>query len=131
MDKIELLIEMDVIPYVRMTQRSKYVNERAIAYMDWMANFRIAIHQKLLKQNFPQLLVKKPMYARIMFYETRVRHNRDLDNMIKAVMDACQGVLFRNDMWFDHIDSKRLLSPGGPAVEIELGYLDESNKDGM
>jgi Holliday junction resolvase RusA-like endonuclease len=124
-DKVEMIIKMDVIPYVRMTQRSKYVDDRAIAYQDWMAHFRIEIHKKLMKQNYPQLLKKQPMYAMIYFYEKKVRHNRDLDNMLKAVMDACQGVLFRNDMWFDQIETVRVASEDGPAVIIELGYLDE------
>lgn len=123
---IKFHVNEDVYPYVRMTRRSKYVEQRALAYQAWMARFRTALHELLMFRKLERLMVKKPMWIKITILEQKkVRHNRDLDNCVKAVIDACQGVLFHNDFWFDEITARRVQSAAGPCVVVEMGYLDE------
>lgn len=48
---------------------------------------------------------------------------RDLDNVLKPLLDALQGVVYANDRQIAHIELRREIDPRAPRVEITLGPL--------
>lgn len=92
-------------PYVRMTQRGKWVKPEAQAYL---ASKTIMAHQmkkQMLELEWEMIPRGIPLTVRIAIWRTR--HNRDLDNEVKAILDAAQGVVFEDDRWVDAIDARR------------------------
>jgi len=90
-----------VKPYVRMTQRGKWVKPDAIEYrasqkaLSWQ-------YKEQMKQNgwemFPD---RTPLGVRLIITVPADLHRSDWDNISKAVTDSAQGIVFRNDAWID------------------------------
>ncbi len=116
-------------PYVRMTQRGKFVRTRngkptqAAEYLD---------SREALQWQFKAQMVGREMFGReplcvsiTVFYQGGY-HNHDLDNVIKAILDAMNGIVYPDDQWIDAICAVR-----GSADDEELsavvrvGTLDE------
>lgn len=105
---IEIIITERIYPYVRMTQRSKFVDTAAKNYMH---------NQKLLKYFMIQtmnigklkMFENVPLACDLSFQLTQV-HKADLDNLIKAVLDAGTGIVYANDAWIDSINARRKLA---------------------
>jgi len=106
-------------PYVRMTQRSKWVDKEALAYLaskDVMAN---QVREQMQQHGWEMIPRGRPLWVEIDVLRTR--HNRDLDNEIKAILDAAQGVAFEDDRWVDAIDARRQdTSVDGVTLRIYL-----------
>jgi Holliday junction resolvase RusA-like endonuclease len=67
----------------------------------------------------------KPLEGRLRLRMTAFfddRRNRDLDNVIKAVTDACNGVLFVDDRQIDELHAYRGHSPS-PRCEVDIEDL--------
>jgi Holliday junction resolvase RusA-like endonuclease len=45
-------------------------------------------------------------------------HRRDLDNVLKPLLDALQGIAYRNDRQIVHLDFTKRLDRGNPRVEL-------------
>lgn len=99
---MQFVLTGPIIPYVRMTQRGKWVNERAKEYLtnkDKLAwQFR---------EQCPESLPDQAPLMVIIVVETPKLHKGDLDNICKAILDAAQGIVFRNDCWIDSISIQR------------------------
>lgn len=98
-----------------------------------LAAFQEALHDELLEMD-TELLDLIPVYLKIFVwrqlaaYEAESgkqvrRHGADATNMQKAIEDACQGILFKNDSQVSHVDT--VVVAQGPDVEpaiiIEVG----------
>jgi Holliday junction resolvase RusA-like endonuclease len=103
--RMKFTIEGKIKPYVRMTQRSKYTNPQAGEYL--ASKDAIAWQLRDQMNGAAMLPDKSPLEARITFTFPGGYHNADLDNQIKAVLDAAQGVVFKNDCWVDSIKATR------------------------
>jgi len=44
-------------------------------------------------------------------------HKADLDNIVKAILDACQGIAFPDDRWIDHLEATRKI---GEVERLQL-----------
>lgn len=115
-----MTLPIDVMPYVRMTQKGKW-KPQAQKYLASQGQLRLLL-QNQMQHGLQPIPDKTPFYLRVVFYEPVIRHNRDVDNMVKAVLDAAQGICFVNDMWCDDEHGRRETAPDGKhSVYIEIG----------
>ena len=93
-------------PAVRMTQRSKYVNKQARAYLEWKNRFGWDVKTIRLKNDWHLIPMYAPVYLEINYYLPVERNigrvadpsNFDTSNVLKAVEDAIQGIIYENDV---------------------------------
>lgn len=117
-----------VHPYVRMTRRGKWTNDAAQEYLASQAAVGMQLRAQMAEHGYEMLPPKVPLSTYVIVYRTAALHRCDLDNIVKAVHDAAQGVVFRNDCWIDstwqvrHIGDVDLVKFGvGMMVECKTG----------
>lgn len=71
-------------PYVRTTQRQKWVDQRYKKYAAWKDAFRLALNT----QDFPSALDKEKRYSIEIVVMSSGQLRCDADNQIKAILDA-------------------------------------------
>jgi Holliday junction resolvase RusA-like endonuclease len=98
-----------IVPYVRMTRRGKWVNERAKLYLASQEALAWQMKQTMSENDLPMLPERTPLQVSILITVSKRLHCSDLDNQVKAVLDAAQGVVFKNDLWIDMINARRSL----------------------
>ena len=98
-----------VKPYVRMTQRSKHVNAQAQQYLASKDELRLQLKSWMQHWGYERL-GREPLRVEITF--GGVNHRQDLDNLVKAVLDACNGIVWEDDRWVDVIEARREERPG-------------------
>ncbi len=121
-----------VKPYVRMTQRSKYVNKYAIAYRNNQAAFKLLVQNEMQLREIERIPVHVPFSIVINFFQP-VLHKCDLDNQVKAVLDACQGIVFPNDYWCDGITANRfqITETDTSKPGVDMLFIYEINKENI
>ena len=72
-----------IVPYVRMTQRSKYADPRARRYLASQQALKIQLRQQMAASNYGQL-GREPLEAYLTFWWAN--HRQDLDNIVKGVL---------------------------------------------
>ena len=102
----QFTIRGHVVPYVRMTRRGKYVDERAQRYLAWQEQARWQIRSQMAAEGWPMVPERTPFGVRLWIMPRR--HNADLDNIAKALIDAAQSVVFDNDCWMDKLEAVRV-----------------------
>jgi Holliday junction resolvase RusA-like endonuclease len=110
MTKIEPMIftyESYIKPYVRMTQKSKFVDPRAQEYLN--SKEALAWHFKLTlaEHGWDPIPGQTPFKVEIVLYHT-AGHRADLDNILKAILDAGNGIIYPDDRWCRKIIIERL-----------------------
>ena len=93
-------------PYVRMTRRGKFVKDDAREYLA----SKMALALQFRAQMADRDLLAGPLSVTILLRITEGMHRKDLDNQIKAVLDAANGIIWRDDRWIDAIFAKRILA---------------------
>lgn len=97
-----------VVPAQRMTSRSKHIAPRAHRYLAWKDDFGYFLRQSMVANGWDMIPGAFPLSVTIEIYAPPPRKvNSDLDNVIKAVLDASQGIVFEKDMSVDKIDAWR------------------------
>ena len=122
------LVDVELIPYVRMTRRSMHVNKYAIRYLKQQKELREGIGELLSSQELKTFddglyIPDKAPFMLILKVDTSLRmHRCDLDNLVKSVLDLCQNVVFKNDSYCDAIISSRHPIPkdGIPKTSISF-----------
>ena len=94
-------------PYVRMTQRSKYSDPQAQEYLASKMRLGLQLRQQMAQNGIEMLPPRTPLITRVTIYEPRGFHNKDLDNQIKAILDAAQGIVYQDDRWVDKLSASR------------------------
>ena len=84
-----------VIPYVRMTQRSKWGNPRAREYLDNQASIRDRVILIMAQHGIQPFDRKDEL--KVHFKVVRTTKRGDFDNFIKAVADALQKAVYPDD----------------------------------
>ena len=92
-------------PYVRMTRRGKFVKQNAKDYL--ASKFAIGLQAKQQMNGAAMLPGQTPLAVTIYIERQGGFHNRDLDNEVKAILDALQGIAFPDDRWVDTIRATR------------------------
>lgn len=122
-EPLSIWIEGTVVPYTRMTRRGKYVKPDAIKYLDSQNRLKTLLSEANHNREYYGMwhVPEKVEFMAEMSFNVASLHHCDLDNLIKAVMDACQGVLFKDDRYCDVISAKRVkCKPGDEGVNIRI-----------
>lgn len=111
---VGVILTGEIKPYVRMTRRGKWVKPDAIAYQASQDALKYQIREQLQEKghrtdDFPIFKNQQPLRAMLTICVSRNLHAKDLDNQIKAILDAAQGLIFENDLWVDSISAERSL----------------------
>ena len=96
-----------IIPYVRMTQRSKYADERARRYLKSQEAIGWQLKQQMRYADAQMLNRKTRLAVAIRMRAPGGLHRWDLDNGVKAILDAAQGIVFADDRWIDRLTAER------------------------
>lgn len=94
-------------PYVRMTQRGKWVKDEAQEYLSSKSSIGLQLRRQMAECELEMLPAQTPLYVKLFIEQPNNLHRSDLDNLIKAVLDAAQGIIFHNDCWIDWIEASR------------------------
>ena len=102
----DFVIEHKIVPYTRTTQAMKFVDPRYHKYRYSQDDLRRYFANAMAVNDWP-ILERKPIQVAIVIHLTKVNHKTDLDNQVKAVIDAAQGVVFPWDGWIDGLYASR------------------------
>ena len=94
--EFKLYLAERVIPYVRMTQASKWHDSRAQDYLARQDAIRGMVREIMHRHDIEPFPPEVKLALGCTFFG-KYRGNTDLGNMEKAVEDALQGVLYEND----------------------------------
>jgi len=125
---IDMTLPGPVKPYVRMTQRSRYANVEAREYLESRNTLKDAMRALMLSNHYEMFVRGVPLY--VMIRARWCRHNQDLDNIVKAVLDAGNGIIYEDDCWIDAISAYR--SSGGEDLYLAvwpLNSLDQGEQE--
>ena len=101
--------------------------ERAQEYLSSQRNLANEFKRQMDEQGFTMIPRGGPIEVMwLAIHHAHGFHNRDLDNEIKAVLDAAQGVVFEDDRWIDEISAWR---QRGDKCEIVLYLSDGRDED--
>jgi Holliday junction resolvase RusA-like endonuclease len=103
---LEFVIRHKVVPYTRTTQRKKWVDPKYAKYRASQDLLRGYFHNVMVDNGY-EPLGRQPIQVAIVIHLKTIDHRADLDNQIKAVIDAAQGVVFPFDGWIDAIYARR------------------------
>ena len=116
--------DLPVMPYVRMTQKGKWSSPRAQEYLANRSCLEFGIKRALSEGGHYMLPAQTPLWIAIIYVAPREQgHRCDTDNLLKAVLDACNGIVYPDDRWIDSISIRRYF--GNPHLSIEVATMSE------
>lgn len=122
------IYDSPVLPYVRMTQASKWVNDAAQRYLTNQAQLQLELAMIMRRDyDYKLLPAKTPLWVEITLVVTNRLHTKDGDNQLKALLDAMSKIVYPDDRWIDCHAFLRYLGPQD-KVSIEVGELMEAAK---
>ena len=107
-----------IVPYVRMTRRGKFVDERAQRYLASQAVLRLQFRESLGGR--PMLPKGEPVCVTVYLWAEKL-HTCDADNQLKAILDAMRGVVYSDDRWVDWASITRAKGKDRARVIVETG----------
>jgi len=129
-ERLRFTITGRIIPYVRMTQRGKYVKPEAQRYLASKDAIGLQLRQQMAANGW-EMLPRVPLAVRIEIESTDGLHRSDLDNEVKAILDAAQGVVYPNDCWVDRLEAERRKGSRAVAtLELALAKCDSGMPKG-
>lgn len=105
-------------PYVRMTARGKFVKPDAQEYLESQSALAWEFKRAMLDRGWEMLPPQTPLQVCIHIEMPGRLHRQDLDNQLKALGDAAQGVVFKNDLWIDKTTICRQIGSAYKVVYI-------------
>lgn len=112
-------------PYTRMTRRGKFADPAAQEYLDSQMRLSLSFKAQMARAGYDMLPAQTPLAASVVITRSGRLHTRDLDNEVKAVLDALQHLAFPNDCWIDQITVSRSLG-AEDSVHVALWTLEVS-----
>lgn len=94
-------------PYVRMTRRGKWVSKQAQEYLRSQGDIRDQLFVQMNQKGYQEIPERTPFRVTISIEMGGRLHRQDLDNQVKALVDAAQGVVFSSDLWMDEVAAAR------------------------
>ena len=116
---------VEIVPYVRMTQRGKYVKRDAQRYLASQEALALQLKNFMQNNGFNMIPKGNPIRVTMTYYApTNPGHGADLDNQLKAILDACKGIVFEDDRWVDSINIQRIFNKSGsePSLTMFVDY---------
>jgi len=99
-------IKGEIMPYVRMTRRGKWINPRARAYLASKEAIGWQYRAQMAMNDWPMLPGQTSLRVCIEF--GYCKHTGDIDNLAKATIDAGNGIIWPDDRWIDALEVIRL-----------------------
>lgn len=93
---IKLIIPGRPVPYVRMTQRGKYVKENAkryLAYKDTIKYIAIGQIKGEIETENVKVIVRVYLHGK----KAPMGNDGDIDNYIKSALDSLNGIAYKDD----------------------------------
>jgi crossover junction endodeoxyribonuclease RusA len=103
-----------IMPYVRMTRKGMWINPRAQEYLA----SRAALQYQFKTQMRGEMFDRTPLIVTLIIAEAHI-HTHDIDNTLKAVMDAAQGIVYKNDCWVDAVIARRIQGEEATIFEVK------------
>ena len=125
---MRFIIRGKIKPYVRMTQRGKWVSEQAQEYLASQHAIRLQLRHQMAANGWEMLPARTPLDVRMVFTVPNRLHCADLDNQVKALADSAQGIVFKNDLWIDAITAERRKGPDYLTV-LEVKTVAEAMRE--
>jgi Holliday junction resolvase RusA-like endonuclease len=101
---IHMVLAGPVVPYTRMTQRSKWT-QRSQRYLASQQALALQMRAQMAEHGWTMYPAKLPLRLRVVF--GWCVHTHDLSNLLKAVEDAANKVIWADDRWIDSITTER------------------------
>lgn len=117
-DRMTLVLEGDIYPYVRTTVRQKFVDKYYKLYAASTDAIRFKVAEYMRQMRYDPYPLGTPLRMGIVLMVRKGLHKRDLSNQVKAIEDALQGYAFANDAWFDQGYEERFLGGEDRCVVI-------------
>ena len=111
-----------VKPYVRMTQRSKFANPQAIQYLASKEAIAWQFKTAMAADVHAFWAAEVPLRVDIVFNVPNRKNTCDIDNLIKAIFDAGNGIVWPDDRWIDAVSARRRLSDDH-ITTVEVHYV--------
>lgn len=120
---IKLIIPGRPVPYVRMTQRGKYVKRNAQRYMAYKDSIKyIALNQikgEIATENM-KVIVKVYLKGKT----TPMGNDGDIDNYIKSALDSLNGIAYKDDRQVVKVyGEKQPCKANEERMEIEISKI--------
>ena len=115
-------------PYVRMTQRSRFANDQAREYIASRNRLRDDMRTLMIVHGWKTIPRGVPLAVSVVV--GWLRHNQDLDNIAKAVLDAANGVVYEDDCWIDMLVAQRATVSGEPGVGLSVKVIGSGQEPG-
>jgi len=108
-DYVSFMLTGHVKPYVRMTQRGKWTSKQAQQYLTSKAALAYQIQQTVnrIGQRRPLFAKDLALTVWLEFQLMSHLHRSDLDNQVKAILDAMNGLVYHDDRQVDEIIASR------------------------
>ena len=101
---IHMVLAGPVVPYTRMTQRSKWT-ARSQRYLASQQALALQMRAQMAEHSWTMYPAKLPLRLRVVF--GWCVHTHDLSNLLKAVEDAANKIVWADDRWIDSITVER------------------------
>ena len=101
---IHMVLAGPVVPYTRMTQRSKWTDS-AQRYLASQQALALQMRAQMAERGWTMYPARLPLRLRVVFGWTV--HTHDLSNLLKAVEDAANKIVWADDRWIDSITVER------------------------
>lgn len=127
------VLQHDVYPHVRTTQRQKWVDKRFATYMASQNSIRTQVRNQMVANDWVMFPKRTPLILAIYLnVPGKHMHIRDTSNVLKAVEDAMQKTVYSNDAWIDcsfimRIKQQRLED----LVMVAIDRLDSLDMDSV
>jgi Holliday junction resolvase RusA-like endonuclease len=107
-----------------MTRAGKYIKPEALEYRASQADLAWQIHQQMVERGMLKLPGQTPLRANVKIQTVNL-HTCDLDNQLKAILDAGNKILYPDDRWIDHVIVERSKGPADITV-FTIGTLEQT-----
>jgi len=108
MTEYHFTITGHITPYTRMTQRSMW-NARSQLYLTSKEAIRVQYQAQMALHGW-RCIGRQPVRVYIRLYGNVKSRKCDLDNQVKALLDAANDCVFDDDRWCDTIYAVRVQS---------------------
>ena len=95
-------------PYVRMTQKGKWIEPQAIEYMECKRYLSYQIKNYMNVNKLKMLPEKTPLMIEIEIGVPKSQgHRADVVKLQQAILDASKGLVYKDYNWIDSVSIKR------------------------